>query len=222
VVGALHGREGVEAVSVSASDLIDYAQSFTGVPYVWGGTTPAGFDCSGFVKYVFEHFGVNLPRTSREQVNVGTPVDAASIQPGDLIFSNWNGSARSASATDHVALYLGGGNLIQAPQPGENVGVKPFNASYQSHVTGIRRVTDVAGGGADGAGLNDLAGAAGDFASQGVLGGIGKLAETFAGFAKMTLWFANPANDIRVLMGIFGLAFLGGGLWMLGREVRRG
>lgn len=202
-------------MSVSASDLIDYAQSFTGVPYVWGGTTPSGFDCSGFVKYVFEHFGVNLPRTSREQVNVGTPVDAAGIQPGDLIFSNWDSGSRAASATDHVALYIGGGNLIQAPQPGQNVGVKPFNASYQSHVTGIRRVTDVAGGGS-----SDTM--AGGEDTEGLWGGIGKLADTFAGFAKMTLWFANPANDIRVLLGIFGLAFLGGGMWMLGREVRRG
>lgn len=203
-------------MSVSASDLISYAQSFTGVPYVWGGTTPAGFDCSGFVKYVFDHFGVNLPRTSREQVNVGTPVDAAGIQPGDLIFSNWDGAGRSASATDHVALYVGGGQLIQAPQPGENVGTKPFNASYQSHVTGIRRVTDVAGGGSA-----DTGGGGGSD-SGGLFGGIGKLADAFSGFAKMTLWFANPANDVRVLLGIFGLSFLAGGLWMLGREVRRG
>lgn len=204
-------------MSVSASDLISYAQSFTGVPYVWGGTTPAGFDCSGFVKYVFEHFGINLPRTSREQVNVGTPVDAASIQPGDLIFSNWDGSSRAPSATSHVAMYIGGGQLIQAPEPGEGVGTKPFNASYQAHVTGIRRVTDVAGGG----GASDtMSGGGGE--SGGLWGGIGKLADTFAGFAKMTLWFANPANDIRVLLGIFGLSFLGAGLWMLGREVRRG
>lgn len=207
-------------MSVAASDLISYAQSFTGVPYVWGGTTPAGFDCSGFVKYVFEHFGVSLPRTSREQVNVGTPVDQAGIQPGDLIFSNWNTSARTASATDHVALYIGNGQLIQAPQPGESVGVKPFNSAYQSHVTGIRRVTDVA---ADrGAGLNALGDAAKQFASSddGLLGGITKLAESFAGFAKMTAWFVNPANDIRVLLGMFGLGFLLLGVLMLGREVR--
>lgn len=200
-------------MSVAASDLVSYAQSFTGVPYVWGGTTPAGFDCSGFVKYVFEHFGVSLPRTSREQVKVGTPVDAAAIQPGDLIFSNWDSGSRAPSATSHVALYVGGGNLIQAPEPGQSVGVKPFNAAYQSHVTGIRRVTDVAGGGSADTGGAD---------SGGLWGGIGKLADTFAGFAKMTLWFANPANDIRVLLGIFGLSFLGAGVWMLGREVRRG
>ena len=205
-------------MSVSASDLIDYAQSFTGVPYVWGGTTPAGFDCSGFVKYVFEHFGVSLPRTSREQVNVGTPVDAGSIQPGDLIFSNWDTSSRAASATDHVALYVGGGQLIQAPQPGESVGTKPFNASYQSHVTGIRRVTDVAGGG----GSSDTAGDGGGEDTAGLWGGIGKLADSFVGFAKMTAWFVNPANDIRVLLGIFGLSFLGLGVLMLGREVRHG
>lgn len=213
-------------MSVSAADLISYARSFTGVPYVWGGTTPAGFDCSGFVKYVFEHFGVSLPRTSREQVKVGTPVDPSAVQPGDLIFSNWDSSSRAPSATSHVAMYVGGGQLIQAPEPGQSVGVKPFNAAYQAHVTGIRRVTDVAGGGGSdptGDQLNGLADAGKDYlSSSGLFGAIGKLADTFSGFAKMTLWFANPANDIRVLLGVFGLGFLGAGVWMLGREVRHG
>lgn len=207
-------------MSVSAADLVSYAQSFTGVPYVWGGTTPAGFDCSGYVKYVFEHFGVSLPRTSREQVNAGTAVTADQLQPGDLIFSNWDGSGRSPASTTHVAMYMGGGNLIQAPEPGQSVGVKPFNAAYQSHVTGMRRVTDVAGqpgGGAAAAGSGSTLGLFGD-----VAGGIGRLVDNFASFAKMMAWFVNPANDIRVILGVFGMVFLGAGVWMLGREVRRG
>lgn len=108
------------STSVSASSVISYAEQFIGVPYVYGGTTPNGFDCSGFVQYVYAHFGVSLPRTSEAQSTIGSAVSVSSAQPGDLIFWGGVGSAY------HVGIYLGGTSYIAAPKTGESVSVKSF------------------------------------------------------------------------------------------------
>lgn len=97
------------------ANVIDYAKSFIGVPYVWGGTTPAGFDCSGFVQYVYAAFGKSLPRVTTSQENAGTVIPVSQAQPGDLLFWGPKG------ATYHVAISLGGSSYIHAPQPGESV-----------------------------------------------------------------------------------------------------
>lgn len=110
----------VAATSVSTSSVISYAEQFVGVPYVIGGTSPNGFDCSGFVQYVFAHFGVNLPRTSQAQSTIGSSVSVSSAKPGDLLFWGGQGSAW------HVGIYVGGSSYIAAPQPGESVAVKSF------------------------------------------------------------------------------------------------
>lgn len=110
----------VAATSVSTSSVISYAEQFVGVPYVIGGTSPNGFDCSGFVQYVFAHFGVNLPRTSEAQSTIGSSVSVSSAKPGDLLFWGGQGSAW------HVGIYVGGSSYIAAPQPGESVAVKSF------------------------------------------------------------------------------------------------
>ena len=106
--------------SYSVSALLSYAQTFTGVPYVLGGTTPAGFDCSGFTQYVFNHFGKNIGRTTYQQQYAGTKLAVSSAQPGDLLFWGAYGSAY------HVGIYLGGSSYIAAPEPGESVSVKSF------------------------------------------------------------------------------------------------
>ncbi|MCR3761012.1 C40 family peptidase [Clostridium felsineum] len=105
----------------SGNDVVSFAVSFCGVPYVSGGTSPSGFDCSGLVQYCYAHFGVNLPRTTYDQVNVGTTVTGA-LQPGDLLFFG------SASAPHHVAMYAGGGNMVEAPHTGAFVRVTPVRA----------------------------------------------------------------------------------------------
>ena len=103
---------GVGAVSAAETQL--------GVPYVWGGESPgAGFDCSGLVQWAWRQAGVSLPRTSGAQFAASTPVSIADLEPGDLLFYGPSGS-------DHVAMYVGGGMMIEAPETGEVVHITPL------------------------------------------------------------------------------------------------
>ena len=101
----------------SGNNVVSFAESLIGVPYVYGGTTPSGFDCSGFVQYVYSHFGVNLPRTTTQQENCGTQIPVSQAQPGDLYFWGNKGSAY------HVAICVGNGKYIAAPEPGQSVSI---------------------------------------------------------------------------------------------------
>jgi len=112
------------APAVSSSAIVNYARQFLGTPYVWGGTTPAGFDCSGFTQYVFRNFGIELPRTSSAQASFGIRVSAADARPGDLVA--WPG---------HVGIYTGNGNNVAARQPGTPLTEGPI---YHSSPTFIR------------------------------------------------------------------------------------
>lgn len=112
------------APAVSSSAIVNYARQFLGVPYVWGGSTPSGFDCSGFTQYVYAHFGISLPRTSSAQAGAGYRVSAAEARPGDLVW--WPG---------HVGIYTGSGNNIAARQPGTPLTEGPI---YHSSPTFIR------------------------------------------------------------------------------------
>lgn len=121
--------------SASGSSIINTAMNYLGVPYVWGGSTPSGFDCSGFVQYVFKKNGVSLPRTAASQSGVGTSVSRSNLQPGDLVFFS-NGGGIS-----HVGIYIGNGNMVHAPHTGDVVKVTSINSSYYiSHYAGAKRV----------------------------------------------------------------------------------
>jgi len=98
----------------TSNALIAYAYGFMGTTYVWGGTSPSpGFDCSGFLQYVYAHFGVRISRTTYTQINEGKSVGRDQLQPGDLIFFG------SYSDPHHVAMYVGNNCIIHAPQTGD-------------------------------------------------------------------------------------------------------
>lgn len=106
-------------------EVVNYAEQFLGVPYVWGGYTPSGFDCSGLVQYVYAHFGVSLPRTTYEQAHSGTDVTGSTLQPGDLLFFN-----RGSNGPEHVAIYAGNGEMVEAPHTGANVRLTSLRGDY--------------------------------------------------------------------------------------------
>ncbi len=112
---------GDSTVSATGNAVVDYAYKFLGTPYQWGGTTPSGFDCSGFTQYVFKNAaGVSLPRTTYDQINVGVAVSYNDLQPGDLVFPH----------TGHVGIYVGGGQMIHSPSTGDVVKVSSVYKFY--------------------------------------------------------------------------------------------
>jgi cell wall-associated NlpC family hydrolase len=123
--------------STEAAHVVSLAASLEGTPYVWGGTSPSGFDCSGLVQYVYGQLGINVPRTSEEQATVGTPVQSlAAAQLGDLLF--FAGSDGTASSPGHVGIYVGNGQMIDAPYTGTDV--RQQSVSGGEPVVAIRRV----------------------------------------------------------------------------------
>jgi cell wall-associated NlpC family hydrolase len=112
--------------------VVDYAKRFRGVRYVWGGSSPrSGFDCSGFVRYVYAHFGVSLAHSSYAQFGLGRRVGRASLRPGDLVFFDGLG---------HVGIYVGNGRFIHAPHTGTRVRIQPLGGWYSSRYDGARRL----------------------------------------------------------------------------------
>lgn len=107
--------------SVTGADIIAYAKQFLGCSYVYGGTTPSGFDCSGFTSYVYRHFGYSLNRTSSGQRSNGVAVDKSNLKAGDVVCFN-----------GHVGLYIGGGSFIHAANPSKGVIISSLSESYYS------------------------------------------------------------------------------------------
>jgi peptidoglycan DL-endopeptidase CwlO len=111
--------------------VVGVAMQYLGVPYVYGGATPSGFDCSGFIMYVYAQIGVSLPHNAAAQYGYGTPVDRSQLQPGDLVFFNGLG---------HAGIYVGGGSFIHAPHTGDVVKISSLSGWYSSTWVGARRL----------------------------------------------------------------------------------
>jgi cell wall-associated NlpC family hydrolase len=99
---------------------VRFAERFRGTPYVWAGTTPAGFDCSGFTRFVYAHFGISLPHSSYAQWALGRHVPRSQLQPGDLVFFGLG----------HVGIWVGHGRFIHAPHTGAVVSIASVRAGW--------------------------------------------------------------------------------------------
>lgn len=113
--------------------IVRAAEHFLGVPYVWGGESPKGFDCSGLVQYVFRQFGITTPRVSEAQFQAGRHVNPGAMQPGDLIFFREPGGD-----VGHVGIYAGNGQFVEAPHTGDVVKIMALRG-YGMPIAGIRR-----------------------------------------------------------------------------------
>lgn len=107
-------------MSLKAKAVVAEAKKYLGTPYAWGGASPGGFDCSGFVQYCYKKVGVSLPRTTYDQINCGIPVKQNNLKVGDLVFPH----------TGHVGIYVGKGKMIHSPQSNDVVRISNITRFY--------------------------------------------------------------------------------------------
>lgn len=217
---------------IAGLTLVKTAATKLGKPYVFGAEGPNAFDCSGLMQWAYAQHGIKLPRVTGDQVKVGQAVAKGQWQPGDLIFSSWDGKPHS-----HVGMYAGDNRIIVAPSTGKNVQYTTLGPTYMGKIDAVRRVPGVTGytgqpagnGGSDpqgGGGLipglpdpGDLVGAV--RAGAGALGGIANSAAKAGALADKLMWLALPTTWTRIIAGVLGAAFLFIGIGLLGREALR-
>ena len=125
----------VESNGTTTTNIIKNAQKYMGVPYVWGGDTPAGWDCSGYTQYVMKESGITIPRTAAEQFNTGVAVNKNDLKVGDLVFF----TTYKAGAS-HVGFYMGDGKFIHASSAAKQVTINALSEDYYTeHYIGARR-----------------------------------------------------------------------------------
>ena len=119
------------SIATKRQKIVSLAKAQIGKPYAWGAEGPNSFDCSGLMTYIYKNaVGINLPRTSTEQSTFGTTVSRSNLQEGDLIFSSTNGTGK----VSHVGIYVGNGEMIHSPKPGDVVKKTSINNSYWNSV----------------------------------------------------------------------------------------
>lgn len=127
------------AQATRGQEIADYALQFLGCRYVYGGSSPKGFDCSGFTSYVYKQFGYNLNRTAAAQLDNGAPVSKEELQPGDLVMFKEGGSGGKRAS--HVAMYIGNGQIIHASTASVGVIISDLYSSYYVRTyVGARRI----------------------------------------------------------------------------------
>ena len=132
------GSERTISLACTADDLIAYAKKFIGTPYAYGGASPTGFDCSGFVQYVVANFGGYLPHSSSDQYQYGAPVERDELQPGDLVFFSTSGDSAKIG---HVGIYIGDGKFIHSPQSNGSVEISNMtNVYFDQYYYGATRM----------------------------------------------------------------------------------
>ena len=131
------GKGGASGRLSAGQRVVQIAEQFLGLPYVYGGSTPAGFDCSGFTSYVFKQMGYTLNRVSADQINNGVPVSKSELLPGDLILFKKQGASR----IHHVGIYVGNGTMIHSPQTGDVIKYASIvNGYYNDCYYAARRI----------------------------------------------------------------------------------
>lgn len=220
---------------VAGADVVSFASTEFGKPYVWGAAGPNTFDCSGLVQFVYKHFGIATPRTTSDMMGSGSnlvPVSRDKIQAGDLLFSNWTGHKSS-----HVGIYDGNGSIIEAPEPGKTVVRTALGPGYWAHVDNIRRVPGVDGSAGTGdtgvigtieAGIGTIAGmiptpgnVTEALANLGnAMGSVASSAASGAKLAELVTHAFLPSNLIRGFALGAGIVFGLIGIWFLAREVK--
>jgi len=133
------GSGSTETTSVTGAKIVETAKKYLGVPYVWGGADPSGFDCSGFVYYVYNSLGIKISRTQATMYANGTPVSKGNLQPGDIVFFQ----NTYKEGISHCGIYVGDGKFIHSPNSGEVVSYANLNSDYYTdHWYGACRYTN--------------------------------------------------------------------------------
>lgn len=141
--GARSDGDGVAVLSAAVADtslgseIVAYAKQFLGRPYVYGANGPNSFDCSGFTKYIYAHFGYSIYRTASSQLSNGVSVSRTRMEPGDLVFFRNN----TSKAASHVGIYVGNGQFIHASSTGDVVKISDLSSGYYCNIlVGVRRI----------------------------------------------------------------------------------
>ena len=134
--GSTGNGGGTVSSSGTASEIANFAMSFIGYSYVWGGMSPStGFDCSGLMYYVLTQYGYSMKRVANDQMTQGTAISRDNLQVGDLVFFGYG------SYANHVGMYIGGGNFVHASTPSTGVRVNSLNETYyNTRYIGARRI----------------------------------------------------------------------------------
>lgn len=196
--------------SITGSAIVTEVRKFLGDPYVYGAAGPSSFDCSGLVQYALEQLGMtSVPRTSEAQWGWVKKISQSQLQPGDLIFEQWPGDS---AAPGHVVIYIGGGQIIQAPETGQDVSIASWSpqsvAKAGGTVVGYGRVPNVAASGTSASSTGGGSGLLSLFLPQDVL----DMFSTAEDFLKGIMWILNPENWMRIIAGAAGVLLAGAGI----------